>query len=114
MGYGGRTFQKEIFLFADDERRKPSLKLTMKGHVRGIPPQERVDITPSKKHISNERDKKHQIVIRGPSDESVQVKVEGPEWLTIRFSKPEQQNIAQMCPISKNYVSQFMWNPSQG
>ncbi len=98
MGYSGKTIQKQIVLLVGDEQKKPVLTLTIKGNIKGIPPQERINVIPSEKYIFNDVGKVNHITIRGPANKNIEISVKGPEWLDVKMSKPQEH---QTLPINQ-------------
>jgi len=95
-GYGGKNIEKDILLLIGDKEKKPALTLTIKAKIKGIPPQERIHITPSEKYIFNDVGKWHQITIRGPANKNIEISVKGPGWLNVKMSKPKEHQALQI------------------
>jgi hypothetical protein len=95
MGYGGKNLKKDILLLLD-ESKKPDLILSIKARIKGIPPEERISIVPPEKHILNDIGKIHQIIIRGPSDKDIEMSIKGPNWLSVKLSKPEKHQARRL------------------
>ncbi|MCK4795130.1 MAG: DUF1573 domain-containing protein [Desulfobacteraceae bacterium] len=96
MGYGGMKLQKDIYLFVGDELSKPALILTIRGQVVGIPPQERIDVIPQARYISDDINKKYYITIRGPADKNLEISTKAPEWLDVKMGKPQKHQEFQV------------------
>ena len=89
IGYGGRNVKKDILLIDESGFQ---LDLTIKGTVKGIPPEERLGIMPLEISMFNDLDEKREIIIEPPAKKNVEIRIEAPKWMNCKLKKQERKH----------------------
>lgn len=91
-GYGGQTIKKEMLLLGGENHKTLLIRLAISGKIKGIPPEERIDVIPKQISILNVVTVKHEILIHGPVGKVVHVEAQGPKWMNILIKRLNSNN----------------------
>ena len=86
-GYGNRSIEKKILLLSDSGSTAPLLELVMKGQVLRLSPEDRLSAFPTSLNILNTPEVPHTLLVKGPTDSDIDVRVSGPPCLKVKTSR---------------------------